>query len=216
MFEASFAYEWHTNCQDTLAEAIREYGLTPDDTHDSLNFWMDTRWDADGNWDTAQLNAKPGDGVALVALMDVLAVPVVCGSGDISGVSNYQLNSIRVSVHEATDDSMALVAETERYAKLRNQRSPSDFAAGSIRTERELRRDPTYDANYRRTPIRYEAINVELTEDHLAIVDRLLEVGIADDPGVAIRAAAFEFIKRRHTAPSPFQDPIRDPASQTS
>jgi hypothetical protein len=33
-----------TNCQDTLAEAIREYGLTPDDVHDSFNMWMHTIW----------------------------------------------------------------------------------------------------------------------------------------------------------------------------
>ena len=44
MFEASFGFDWHTNCQDTIAEAIREYGLTPDDTHDCLNFWMKTIW----------------------------------------------------------------------------------------------------------------------------------------------------------------------------
>ena len=33
-----------TNCQDTFAEAIREYGLTPDDVHDSFNMWMHTVW----------------------------------------------------------------------------------------------------------------------------------------------------------------------------
>src|SRR3990170_2322070 len=53
---------------------------TPDDVHDSCNFFMNTTWDAGGGphwseWNTAQ----PGDIVDLVACMDVLAVPIVCG-----------------------------------------------------------------------------------------------------------------------------------------
>ena len=45
IFENYYGLDLHTNCQDTLAEAIGEYGLTPDDVHDSFNFWMDTGWD---------------------------------------------------------------------------------------------------------------------------------------------------------------------------
>ena len=48
----------HANCQDSLAEAIREYGLTPDDVHDSYNLWMATTIDPKGrrtfNWNPAQ------------------------------------------------------------------------------------------------------------------------------------------------------------------
>ena len=33
-----------TNCQDTLAESIGEFGLSPDDVHDSFNMWMHTAW----------------------------------------------------------------------------------------------------------------------------------------------------------------------------
>jgi Uncharacterized conserved protein len=36
LFEMYFGLERHTNCQDTIAEAISEYGLTPDDVHDSF------------------------------------------------------------------------------------------------------------------------------------------------------------------------------------
>ena len=36
------AFGIHTNCQDSLAAAIGEYGLTPDDVHDSYNLWMNS------------------------------------------------------------------------------------------------------------------------------------------------------------------------------
>ena len=41
--ERSWGLVDHPNCQDTFAEAIREYGLTPDDVHDSFNLWFSTR-----------------------------------------------------------------------------------------------------------------------------------------------------------------------------
>src|SRR5690625_1542317 len=84
----------HTNCQDTLAEGIAEYGLSPDDVHDSLNFWMNTGWDDQGNFipNVRPNSGQKGDTVILMALMDVLAVPNVCGSGDLSNTSNFWFN----------------------------------------------------------------------------------------------------------------------------
>ena len=38
MGEREFNLVPRTNCQDTFSEAVREYGLSPDDVHDSLNF----------------------------------------------------------------------------------------------------------------------------------------------------------------------------------
>jgi hypothetical protein len=37
VYEASYGFSVHTNCHDIQAEAQREYGLTPDDVHDSFN-----------------------------------------------------------------------------------------------------------------------------------------------------------------------------------
>ena len=45
LFEYQFGFEGHpahSNCHDILAEAIREWGLTPDDVHDSFNGFMHT------------------------------------------------------------------------------------------------------------------------------------------------------------------------------
>ena len=65
----------HTNCQDILAEAQREYGLTPDDVHDSFNLFMHTDIGADGEPYIAPQRAKKGDYIELMALIDVLAIP---------------------------------------------------------------------------------------------------------------------------------------------
>ena len=55
--KATSGIDDHPTCQDTLAEAIGEYGLTPDDVHDSLNLWMNTEVDHIGYytvWNTAK------------------------------------------------------------------------------------------------------------------------------------------------------------------
>ena len=43
MYESMHGFAEHTNCADIQAEAQREYGLTPDDVHDSFNLFMATR-----------------------------------------------------------------------------------------------------------------------------------------------------------------------------
>mgnify|MGYP003693705369 CR=1 FL=1 len=61
VFEMSFGLERHTNCQDTIAEAISEYGLTPDDAHDSFNMWMNSEWDSTGKTFTMANTGRKGD-----------------------------------------------------------------------------------------------------------------------------------------------------------
>ena len=95
----------HPNCQDTFAEAIREYGLTPDDVHDSFNLWFSTEIDNTGRVRFKWNPAKPRDAVEFLALFDVLSVPAICGIGDMAGCNNYRVDaSIRVQVYEASPD----------------------------------------------------------------------------------------------------------------
>ena len=72
----------HPNCQDTMADAIAEYGLTNDDTHDPLNLWLNTDWDHVGAY-LVPNTGRAGDKVEMVALMDVLAVPAICGAANL-------------------------------------------------------------------------------------------------------------------------------------
>ena len=126
--EREYGLVMRTNCQDTLGEAIREYGLTPDDVHDSFNMWMHTIWD-ESFYPMRNVGPK-GDYVDLLALMDVLAVPITCGSGDIGQISNFGFKPIQCQVFEASDYSRAV---TKRYLDnctgFVNQRDPQGSQA---------------------------------------------------------------------------------------
>jgi uncharacterized protein YcgI (DUF1989 family) len=161
-----------TNCQDTLAEAIREYGLTPDDVHDSFNMWMHTIWHE--SFHSIRNIGPKGDYVDLLALMDVLAVPVTCGSGDLGQVSNFGFKPIQVQIFQASPDSTALM---DQYLKqttgFKNQRTRSDLRVNRIRAERKLRPDPDYRPSFRAYPIVQSEITVELDRKTIADIRRI-------------------------------------------
>jgi hypothetical protein len=137
-----------TNCQDTFAESIREYGLTPDDVHDSFNLWMHTVWD-DSYYPVRNVGPT-GDHVDLLALMDVLAVPIICGSGDIAQISNFGLKPIRVEVFEASAGTRAAMQPfLERCSGLKNQRGRESFRNQAILGERKLKPIAGYQPKYR-------------------------------------------------------------------
>ena len=142
VYEASYGFAVHTNCHDIQAEAQREYGLTPDDVHDSFNLFMCTGVDEDGHAFMTRQTTKPGDHVDLLALMDVLAVPNVCGA-DVMKTSNFALKPLKLTVFAATEADLAQVPKTPVLA---SQRTPKDFRNPTIKTDRPLRRDPAYRA----------------------------------------------------------------------
>jgi uncharacterized protein YcgI (DUF1989 family) len=163
--EAHYGIADHPNCQDTLAEAIGEFGLTPDDTHDSLNFWQNTKVDHIGyynNWNTG----KRGDHVDLLAIMDVLAVPVVCGSGNFWVTSNFSYKPVKIEILSVTKQTAALADnEWKAMSSLKSQRTPKDFKNPKIRTEPALKRDPAYVADYVNFPIEWKEIEVTFTSE---------------------------------------------------
>src|SRR6202047_2265818 len=92
---------------------------------------------------------KPGDHVDLLALMDVLAVPNVCGA-DVMKTSNFALKPLKLTVFAAADADLAKVPDVP---KLASQRTPKDFRNPAIKSDRPLRRDPAYRAEFANTPI---------------------------------------------------------------
>src|SRR3979409_2130170 len=97
LYESIYGFSAHTNCHDIQTEAQREYGLTPDDVHDSFNLFMHTGVDAAGKMFIDRQRSKPGDHVDLLAVVDVLAVPNVCGA-DIMRTSNFSIKPVKLSV----------------------------------------------------------------------------------------------------------------------
>jgi uncharacterized protein YcgI (DUF1989 family) len=199
----------HTNCQDTFTEAVGEYGLTPDDVHDSFNMWMNTEWDSTGRWQITLNTGRAGDYVDLLALMDTLAVPIVCGSGDVRPTSNYSFKPIQVQVFEPSNDSQAVAEELWRKHS-RFSRTLQDFRVQDIRTERELKPVPGYEPKFVNFPIVKRTIPVTLSAEEYAALQYLKERGLGDTDGEALRTAFFYWNTRtRSRIPLPFKGNLR-------
>jgi hypothetical protein len=188
LYESVYGLPVHTNCHDIQAEAQREYGLTPDDVHDSFNLFMQTGVRPDGSLFIERHHSVPGDHVDLLALMDVLAVPNVCGA-DIMRTSNFAIKPVRVSVFEATEADWAKVPTLKTWA---TQRTPADFRNSRIKATRELRRDPDYSPVFTNVPIVYENHAIALDDEEFALLTKLARRDLyGDDDGLALRDIVF-------------------------
>ncbi|WP_454620254.1 DUF1989 domain-containing protein [Bradyrhizobium cenepequi] len=194
VYEAAYGFSVHTNCHDIQAEAQREYGLTPDDVHDSFNLFMCTGVDADGHAYMTRQTTKAGDYVDLLALMDVLAVPNVCGA-DVMKTSNFALKPLKLTVFEATEADLAGVPKTPMLA---SQRTPKDFRNPVIKSDRALRRDPDYRPEFPNTPIVLTELPVALTADEVALFNavKLTEI-YGEDDAAALRDILFSWWEER-------------------
>jgi uncharacterized protein YcgI (DUF1989 family) len=204
LFEYHYDLPVHTNCHDIQAEAQREYGLTPDDVHDSFNFFMHTGIDANGRPFIARQTSKKGDFVELLALMDVLAVPNVCGA-DVMATSDFELKPLRVTVFDASDEEVARAPSWPGFA---NQRMPATFRNSRIKADRELRRDPDYVPEFTNYPILIEDVPVDLTADELRELQALEATGLyGASEGETLRYVLFSWwIENFMQGPKHFED----------
>ena len=100
--------------------------------------------------------------------MDVLAVPVTCGSGNLWVTSNFSYKPIQIEVFEATRQTAALAEkEWKTHGSLKTQRTAKDFKNQTIRTEPELKPDPNYEPDYVNFPIEWKDIEVAFTSEEL-------------------------------------------------
>jgi uncharacterized protein YcgI (DUF1989 family) len=196
----------HANCQDTLAESIREYGLTPDDVHDSFNMWMATTVDADGRRQFRWNPGRRGDRIELLALFDVLAAVAICGSGELVGINNYTYEPVKVEVLQASPDTTALTDRIERrWGRLESQVRAEQMRDTPIRSSRALERDPAYAPAYRPAPP-VSRLDVPLSEHERDLAAGLLDTGLyGDTDGEVLRAA---FMRWCNTNLTLFRKPV--------
>ena len=204
LFEYHYGLPVHTNCHDIQAESQREYGLTPDDVHDSLNFFMHTGIDQAGRPYIASQKSKKDDYVDLLMLIDTLAVPNVCGA-DVMLTSDFELKPLRLTVFEAIDADMARVPETPRYS---NQRTPADFKIKQIKADRELRREPDYSPEFTNVPITLTELDIPLGADEAGMLQAIKATGrYGDTDGEVLRFVLFSWwIERFMHGPKHFDN----------
>lgn len=195
-FERRYGFTRHTNCQDTLAAAIAEYGLAPDDVHDSFNLWMTVDVEADGHWDIGWNQAPKGDEVELLACMDTLCVPVICGSGDVTRVSNFWFKPVKVEVLGATAYTRWQVDVIEHRYAAPHARRAAEEGAPPHRRPRKLERDPAFEPRFPRHPLRVDELTVRLDAEHVRELDALVAAGFAPDREDALRRAVFSWYAR--------------------
>ena len=204
LFEYHYGLELHTNCHDIQAEAQREYGLTPDDVHDSFNFFMHTGVDQHGHPFIAKNKADKGDYVEVLALIDVLAVPNVCGA-DVMMTSDFELKPLKLTIFEASDADWNSVIEPPKW---KNQRTVSDFKLQKIKADRELSADASYVAAFTNIPLSISEIEIVLSDEEADMLKRLAASGkFGETDGEVLRYVFFtwwikKFMKGpKHAAP---------------
>jgi uncharacterized protein YcgI (DUF1989 family) len=195
LYETAYGFAAHTNCADIQAEAQREYGLTPDDVHDSFNLFMSTTVD-EGMPAIHHQSSKPGDHVELLAVMDVLAVPNICGA-DVMKTSNFAIKPVRVTRWRASAADLAAVPELTAYD---TQRTVAQFRQPVIRTERALSRDPAYVPAFVNTPIRYEPVPVVLSGASAELLERLWRRDLYTSSADALRDVLLAWWAAAHRA----------------
>jgi uncharacterized protein YcgI (DUF1989 family) len=198
LFEDYYGFPLHTNCQDTFAAAIGEYRLTPDDVHDSFNLWMDTGWDDQGTTYIRRISGRKGDYVDMMAMMDVLAVPILCGSGDVQPTAAFFPKPVQVQVFESSAATRRKAAELNARLKLANNRTVEQFAVKEILATRELKRDPDYKPKFVNYPLQSTAVEVELSEREYDQLQRLRFADYQGDDEI-LREAVMRWVFRNRT-----------------
>jgi uncharacterized protein YcgI (DUF1989 family) len=200
LYESGYGFASHTNCHDIQAEAQREYGLTPDDVHDSFNMFMCTEV-RDGRLQINRQHAGPHDHVELLALMDVLAVPNVCGN-DVGRSSNFSLKPIRLSILGASQLDLRNVPQLKRHPA--SQRTPASFRQSRIKADRPLTREAGYVADFANVPLKEILIQVELGPKEQELLKQTnLQEYYGDDDGAMLRDVVLSWWERHFTAQLP-------------
>lgn len=206
--EANWGYLNHTNCQDLLAEAIREYGLTPDDTHAVLCPWTPTDWNRFGKFkfvDRGNRDVKKGDYFDMIALMDVLVASCICGITGETSLGNYWPRPIRIQVFESSPETVGLIEKISRqYPPLKNQKTTKDFllTRGEDK-DFEIKKLPGYKPQYTNFPLEISTIEVELNKEDYEQIQKQVEHGLRDDAEDALRTAVLEWYLKNRTKRHP-------------
>ena len=169
----------HTNCQQIQEEAPREFGIPPYGVHESFNTFMCVEVYEGGGSNVVRNSARAGDHIDLYAVMDVLAIPNVCGD-DLDRTNNFALKPVSVQVMSALDeDHERARAALARYGSVI---APEFNDAAAV----PVRRDPAYVPDHR-FHVESSELAVTLDADQASRLEALWDRDLyGDDLGAAL------------------------------
>jgi uncharacterized protein len=100
VFSHPFGVRGHRGCQDSLAEAIAPYGLTPDNVHDTLNLYMKCGVDRAGMISIEAPDAVKGDYVDLACDIDSLVVISSCPAGGVHATNAEGNKPLKIQIYK--------------------------------------------------------------------------------------------------------------------
>ncbi len=96
-YMAGFGEPEHKNCRDNLTQAVTPFGLGFIDVPDPVNLFQNTRPRPDGTINEQPGVTKPGDFIALKALMDcIVAVSSCAFDKEIDGVRINRCSALKI------------------------------------------------------------------------------------------------------------------------
>lgn len=95
-YEYDFGVVRHRNCSDNFVEALREWKIERHQLPHPANFFQNMSY-PDGRVEFGESRARPGDVVALKALMDVVAAVSACPM-DLNPISGFRVTDLALEV----------------------------------------------------------------------------------------------------------------------
>jgi hypothetical protein len=138
------------------------------------------------------------DAVELLAVIDVLAVPNVCGN-DVGRTSNFELKPIKLTVFDASPHDLARVPKLRSYPN--SQRTPDRFLQPVIKVDRPLKRDSAFVPQFTNVPLRTTAIAVTLDPAELVLLRQADPEGhYGGDDAAVLRDVVLSWWERNFTS----------------
>jgi uncharacterized protein len=159
---------------------------------------MDTGWDDQGTTYIRRNSGREGEYVDLLAMMDVLAVPILCGSGDVQPTASFFPKPIEIRIFQASTKTIEAVEDDNARMRLKNHRTVDDFVIKEILATRELTADPDYKPTFVNYPLQFASVQVELSELEYEQLQRLRFADYQDDEEI-IREAVMRWMFRNRT-----------------
>jgi uncharacterized protein YcgI (DUF1989 family) len=95
-YEYDFGVVGHRNCSDNFLEALRPWGIERHQLPHPVNFFQHMSY-PEGRVEFGESLARPGDVVALRALLDVVAAVSACPM-DLNPISGYRVSDVALEI----------------------------------------------------------------------------------------------------------------------